>query len=339
MRLMGLTPLGRRLFSPTKMSRVLFVLLRLGAVLALLYAAPGVAANNSACPLFLLFTTQRSGSTWTCQNLDAQPHIACGKKRQRKNEHMGNMTISEMMIHYSPSVWQKKSRIARQTIPWAMWVADANKAFEILREENCGPEGVPGQMAIGFKLMYDQVPDHLVPNFLRFVVHHNITMLHLVREAVILSLASHSQTSVAHSNNASFVAKLRYKKWAPRSKEKAAAMIKREESLNMDWRRLLLFNPWIKYRYVSYEQLAGPLKEFYLKELVHATGATVDGFVMAPETGLVRLHEPTCSERVEEYDKFSKLLEGTQSAAACAMLEGRPHTSAPQPPDPLSSCC
>jgi len=325
MRLMGLTPLGRRLFSPTKMSRVLFVLLRLGAVLVLLYAVPGVAAKNSACPLFLLFTTQRSGSGWTCQVLDAQPHIACGKKTETK-------FLPEMMIHYSPSVWQKKSRIARQTIPWAMWVADANKAFEILREENCGPEGVPGQMAIGFKLMYDQVPDHLVPNFLRFVVHHNITMLHLVREAVILSLASHSQTSVAHSNNASFVAKLRYKKWAPRSKEKAAAMIKREESLNMDWRRLLLFNPWIKYHYVSYEQLTGPLKEFYLKELVHATGATVDGFVMAPEKGLVRLHEPTCSERVEEYDKFSKLLEGTQSAAACAMLEGRPHTSAPQPP-------
>ena len=43
--------------------------------------------------------------------------------------------------------------------------------------------------------------------------HLDITVLHLVREAIILRLASsHAQTSVYHSNNASYVATLHYEK-------------------------------------------------------------------------------------------------------------------------------
>lgn len=206
-------------------------------------------------------------------------------------------------------------------VSWDVWVEDANRAFRVLREENCERTLTP--RAVGFKLMYDQVPEQLIPNFLQYVAQYNITVLHLVREAVILRLASHAQTSVAHSYNASFVATLRYEKWRPEDTHRVADQIIQMESINAAWRRLLLFNPRIKYHYVSYEQLTGPWKRMYLEELIRFAGVEADPSAVVPHE-LVQLHGGTCSDRVHEYAKFETLLGETQTAAACAMLEGRP---------------
>lgn len=211
-------------------------------------------------------------------------------------------------------------------VSWHLWVNDANRAFQSLQEENC--RGILTRQAVGFKLMYDQVPEHLISNFLEYVAQYNITVLHLVREAIILRLASHAQTSVAHSNNSSYVATLHYEKWNPKDRSRVADQIKRMESINAAWRRLLLFNPLIKYHYVSYEQLTGPWKRMYVDELIRFTGVEADAAALIPHE-LVQLHERTCSERVHEYAIFETLLGETQTTAACAMLEGRPVVHSP----------
>ena len=95
------------------------------------------------------------------------------------------------------------------------------------------------------------------------------------------------------------------------------------ESINAAWRRLLLFNPRIKYHYVSYEQLTGPWKRMYLEELIRFAGVEADPSALVPHE-LVQLHEGTCSDRVHGYAKIETLLGETQTTAACAMLEGRP---------------
>ena len=271
--------------------------------------------------MFLLFTSQRSGSTWTCQTLDAQPHVACGASNSRKQATWKSTgTTAEMMILYSHGPLLKRN-MTHAEVSWDVWVNDANRAFQLLQKENC--QGILTRRAVGFKLMYDQVPEHLISNFLEYVAQHNITVLHLVREAVILRLASHAQTSVSQSNNASFVATLRYQKWNPKDPSLVVDQIKRTESVDAAWRRLLLFNPLIKYHYVSYEQLTGPWKQMYLEELIRFTGVEANAAALVPHE-LVQLHEGTCSERVHEYANFATLLGETQTTAACAMLEGRP---------------
>ena len=225
------------------------------------------------------------------------------------------------MIAYSPGPLLHSRNMTHAQVSWDVWVEDANRAFRALQEKNCERTLTP--RAVGFKLMYDQVPEQLIPNFLQYVAQYNITVLHLVREAIILRLASHAQTSVAHSNNSSYVATLHYEKWNPKDRSRVADQIKRMESINAAWRRLLLFNPLIKYHYVSYEQLIGPWKRMYVDELIRFTGVEADAAALPPHE-LVQLHERTCSERVHEYAIFETLLGETQTTAACAMLEGRP---------------
>ena len=88
-----------------------------------------------------------------------------------------------MMIQYSPDPLLSRN-MTHAEVSWHSWVKDVNHAFQALQEEHC--QGVLTRQAVGFKLMYDQVPEHLISKFLEYVAQHNITVLHLVREATIL---------------------------------------------------------------------------------------------------------------------------------------------------------
>ena len=48
------------------------------------------------------------------------------------------------------------------------------EAFSSLREEGCAGSD---RTTVGFKLMYNQVPHHLVPQFLGFLETHEVTVL------------------------------------------------------------------------------------------------------------------------------------------------------------------
>jgi len=115
--------------------------------LLLVAAAAGAAsekgpqlARTQSCARYLLLTSQRSGSTWTCQVLDSQPGLACGVSNSRSP----TATTSEMLIAYS-------KLYPADEVSWESWEAHAEHAFDALDREKCA-----GRRTVGFKLMYDQ---------------------------------------------------------------------------------------------------------------------------------------------------------------------------------------
>ena len=144
----------------------------------------------SSCSAWLLFTSQRSGSTWTCQVLNAQPGVACGLPATTPAGVLG-----ELMEWLSPEPLRRRKR-TQADVTWAEWQTEAEGAFAALRKKQGCHGGGAGdqQRAIGFQLMYDQVPPQHTGRFLEYVASRNITVLHLVREATVLRLASHMQT-------------------------------------------------------------------------------------------------------------------------------------------------
>ena len=87
-------------------------------------------AGHARAGRFLLFTTQRSGSTWFCDVLARQPGVQCGVADRLAEQHVeklgaGPAWESEMMIKYS----HMKNRVVEgynySTVPWAKWRADS----------------------------------------------------------------------------------------------------------------------------------------------------------------------------------------------------------------------
>ena len=115
---------------------------------------------------YLLFTTQRSGSTWFCDVLARQPGVQCGVESPGDGKLGQPSRVSEMMIKYS----YMKSRVVEgynySTVPWAKWRADSEAQWARLTASHERHE-IP---AIGYKLMYDQVPPRLVNEFIKYVV-------------------------------------------------------------------------------------------------------------------------------------------------------------------------
>jgi len=116
------------------------------------------------------------------------------------------------------------------------------------------------------------------------------------------------------------------KTWTPRRvrPEQVAAQCKHLEALNTWWQQTLSFGPNISHHYVSYEQLVGPVRDFHLKAIIYSLGTfLVPGSPFAQvEKSLVQLHERTCESRVANYSALAELLQGSRTAAACALLSG-----------------
>ena len=88
---------------------------------ALLLAAVALlaCAGHARAGRYLLFTTQRSGSTWFCDVLARQPGVQCGVEVPGDGKLGQPSRVSEMMIKYS----YMKSRVVEgynySTVPWA----------------------------------------------------------------------------------------------------------------------------------------------------------------------------------------------------------------------------
>ena len=138
-------------------------------------------AGQTRAGRYLLFTTQRSGSTWFCDVLARQPGVQCGVEVPGDGKLGQPSRVSEMMIKYS----YMKSRVVEgynySTVPWAKWRADSEAQWARLKRHETP--------VIGYKLMYDQVPPRLVNEFIKYVVEGNISVVHLEREAVLLQAA------------------------------------------------------------------------------------------------------------------------------------------------------
>jgi len=303
--------------------RSLFTSSRARTLLLTLLVAPSHEAK------YILFTTQRSGSTWLCDVLRRQPGIECGIS----TAHNHIQHISEMMMHYS----FMKNRVVQgydySNITWAKWRADCEAQFALLTRESSGKEKAT---AIGFKLMYDQVPPRLMSAFVTYVAREHITIIHLEREAVLLQVASHFQTQsgLMHETDAANAAKIR-QSTAPLAApfETVKQMMKQRIAEHDEWKAHLRYAPGVRYYHVAYEHLIGPAAENYLRSVIAFMAdrnEDVDLRNVTLASSLYALHESSCRERVAPslYARLCESFRATSVMGACDMLDELANQSA-----------
>lgn len=275
--------------------------------------------------LFLLLTTQRSGSTWTCQVLSAQRNVSCGIP---KNESVTG-SLAELLMQFTVdrfgNLWKKKR--AASTLTFGEWRDAADKAFDAVAAAS--PSGASG--AIGWKLMYNQVPDHLIDEVARWISRRRIAVIHLVREASVLRLASLEQASkqaVHHVTDPRRAQALASGATPVALPDSVARQVRELERVDGAWRALLergLRNreSEARYRYVAYEELVGARSHDALTGAVRfLTGVDPGTSVSLPEHHqLQQIHDGRCSHRIKDWEHLRSVLENTRTAEACDALE------------------
>lgn len=301
---------------------------------------------------YILLTTQRSGSSWACSMLDWQNSISCGSG-STIDRNTGNRA-SELLIRYSRIQDEEK----RRNITWSRYREDFVKAMldaqSAAQEEPCittssentalaGSEPsscvVSGNKtaAVGFKVMYDQIPRQFVGHdgqFARFLKENDIAVLHLVREATALTIASgrnnKEQKGKLHKMHTSNSTEMEAFRAAKPVKWDASFIdqIHELEDKHGYWQKSLVSTPSLRYHHIPYEKLLAVDDRKDQLEQVSAflfASSSKGGQPVVPvspkETSLLQLHEPTCSERIANYILLRQKIQGTRTAEACDMLE------------------
>ena len=251
---------------------------------------------------YILFTTQRSGSTWFCDVLGRQPGVQCGlelSRNEKKSTYHPSRT-TEMMIKYSHMKRKVIDGYDYSNITWEKWRADSEQQFERLAANyNSGKASV-----IGYKLMYDQVPPRLINEFIEYVSKEDICIVHLER-VVLLQVASHLQTihGKMHNTNASEAAASRASTRPVAAPfEVVRELVKAKIAQNHEWTQRLRYAPGARYYHVAYEQLTGKAAGNYLRSVIAFVlnkGENIDLGSVSLASDLQRLHEASCRKRFE----------------------------------------
>jgi len=297
-------------------------------LLAALLAQPSFGTTR-----YLLLTTQRSGSTWFCSVLNRQPGIACGadkrpnpSKSSRIEDH-----VVEMMINYS---FMKRRAVVvdgymytHSNITWAVWRKDCEAQFATLAHGSSRET-----TAIGFKLMYDQVPPRLRSDFVQYVTENEIKLLHLERQAVLLQVASgryQSKRNQLHEWDPMRAAQSRCS--TPRLHvpfSEIEPQLRQSIEEHRWWKSRLRYAPGVSYEHVTYEELIGPAAESHLRSVVaFLADPGEEGVVLRStklESDLNLLHQSSCQARIapELYAKVrASFGEDSDLVRACTMLD------------------
>lgn len=275
--------------------------------------------NSPNCQKYLLLTTQRSGSTWTCELFDLQKSITCGGSRK-----IGPIRYSELMKYNYKT--------------WDMFETDlTNGLAEADGVNSCSSSSSSGsRQAAGFKIMYNNIPKAFVESgqFVDYLLKNNVAIVHLVREAKILRVSSQStmeeerltklDNKLPHTIDQE-KAKMIKETTAPfQWDDSTISMINDEEHIDDEWEKLLKFTPKLKYHRMIYEKML--LKDGLEREIsqvlsfLHLDQPSAAGKVNL-ESQLLQLHKATCPGRVPNYGEFRKRIEGTRTAAACDYLD------------------
>ena len=140
----------------------------------------GELSSDTECTKFVVLTTQRSASTAFCENLCNHPEVYCPQ--------------SELFLDFS-------FRQYKEFVSPDEWTRAADAAFARV----CSDAEQQGKYIAGFQLMYNQVkgPFETMDNvklpeawFQKYLLKSQVRIIHLVREGVILRLASTYQTGM-----------------------------------------------------------------------------------------------------------------------------------------------
>lgn len=267
---------------------------------------------------YIILTTQRSGSTWVCSQFDLQDEIACGGQYLPDGEYR----VSELLINYS-----RKKEKGLADVPWSQYKKDLDRAFDNSCKHSL-------TRTIGFKLMYNQIPQKFMINgsLENYFQENNIYLVHLVREAQILRLASQYNWiqqekewgNNMHVTDSSQAEQFRNTPKMPWNDETIENVLRVEQDAR-NWQRSVHFMSNVRVHYLSYEKLL--TEEGFRTQIAQVIAFLGPQALALPpvriNTTYYQLHDPTCSERVQEYEEFAKQEKVAMSntVAACEMLE------------------
>jgi LPS sulfotransferase NodH len=125
---------------------------------------------------FVVLTTQRSGSSWLIDLLNAHPEIAAYGEMFRVTDTTvpiyGARDVPSFEVMVPPGVWSVSKVLFRRRYEYVRSLGRAH----------------PDARAVGFKLMYDQTRDH--PGLLETLVARRTRVIHLVRRDHLSALVS-----------------------------------------------------------------------------------------------------------------------------------------------------
>lgn len=262
--------------------------------------------------LFLILTTQHSGSDWFSEQLNARSDIACDLESL--------IELDRMRLKEPPT--------------WGDWQQQCMEALEEARSKAASRKHAA---AAGFKLMYSQVR-HDPYNFTSWLVEKNISVLHLVREASLLRLndVRHEAARVAQVGrslysvkNSSMIQELRTA-FAPRAYTPASirGVVHNLEKPVLMWRGLLHESHRLHHHEVHYERLLSvstAAEEFSAAlSFLGASPEDAHPIIATDENGIsMRIHPPTCDQRITNWSQLKSAINGTMTYRACEFLAGQ----------------
>jgi LPS sulfotransferase NodH len=126
--------------------------------------------------MFVVLTTQRSGSSWLVDLLNDHPAVTAYAEMFRVTD----TTVSD---YGATEVPRFEAMVSRANFSTSKVLAGRRHAYLRGLEQ-----AHPGVQAVGFKLMYDQTRDH--PGLLSLLVLHRARFIHLVRRDLLGGILS-----------------------------------------------------------------------------------------------------------------------------------------------------
>ena len=277
-------------------------------------ALPEPPAELAGRRLFVLLSTQRSGSTWVCNRIsgDAQ----CGVRRDGEHVEELVMSYTRRFRHGSEEVLPFQGDRLASSVSEEEYFLALDEAFVKVSRNR------PDASAIGFKVMYNAVPSHLRGSFCAYLSARRVTVLHLVRETTALvansRLGARQEAMAMHETNATTAQRKYVADVGPEALRALVGALERERTL---WDVWLALQPEVRYVRFVYEQLKAAEGDLQWTLAAHALG--VDALKDAA-VELYQVHSSRCDTRFRDFADRSAALVGTRTHAACAMLDAQP---------------
>ena len=234
------------------------------------------------------------------------------------------------------SQWNAHEQISAEN-----WTKSADQAFDTA----CKQAREEGKMIAGFKLMYDQVkgPGRTVNGtnlpdgwFQEYLKARKVRIVHLVREGVILHMASDYQTAVdvnklnlvganSHHTMDPQLAAARRNATMFRFTARELPVLQSRENEHKHW-LYFLRQTGLRYQYLSYEDLMSNRRDIFVHMVLQFLG--VKDMVSYPKLQgqFLRIHKVACEDRIADFNAVEQLIRGTMSERACKMLSHHQQT-------------
>eukprot|EP00040_Diaphanoeca_grandis_P014029 m.70982 g.70982 ORF g.70982 m.70982 type:complete len:324 (-) comp24296_c0_seq3:205-1176(-) len=271
--------------------------------------------------LFLTLSTQRSGSTWFVTNVVPTPFI------QSRNE------MLQQFHDLHRDTWS--------TISWENYVCGLRRAFQQTHDvwtaslntyaKTEGKRECLFPRAFGFKIMYDQIPEHLIANLLGWAVTNGVKMVHLRRKASLLIHASRvaSRSTGVYQNQEASPPKVNVVLTNTTAKVHALMNSLVEIETEQELWESHLTSHGVASIHIWYEDLlvesAPTINKFQhfisgdinIDAIPQCTNRLLKGTAMSPQ------HSAKCMDRVSDYSNVVVAMthRNLRSGPACALLD------------------